>query len=243
MKFFLCAIILLATLNAKLLGQGISMGYVEFKENKVLLHYSLADSVIGRSYSIRLYSSQDGYLNPLEKITGDVGMEVKPGNAMTIVWDAPAELGSQFDGKVSLEIRGRIFIPFINVESINQYKMFKRKRKYALTWSGGTPQNILNFDLFKGEKKIFSIPNLANVGHHQIEFPSHIKPGKGYWFKISDTKNKEDVVVTERFGIRRKVPLLMKAIPIAGVGALVFLLAQPKANDEFGDPIVPASRN
>jgi hypothetical protein len=212
-------------------AQNLELKYAEFKEDKLVVHYSLTDSVIGRFYTVRLYASKDNFLNPLEKISGDIGLEVKPGPDNQIIWDARTELGASSDGKVSLEIRGRIFIPFINTGGIDQYKIFKRGRKYNITWSGGSPQNILNFDLYHGEKKITSFPNLANVGHHSFEFPTHVRPGKGYRFKISDAKNKEEEVYTDKFSIKRKFPLALKALPVLLVGSSLYLLIKPKDND------------
>jgi hypothetical protein len=208
-------------------GQHLDLKYAEFKDDKLVVHYSLTDSVAGRFYSIRLYASKDNFLNPLEKVAGDIGLEVKPGPDNKISWDARGELGPSFDGKVSLEIRGRVFVPFINTESINQYKVFKRGRKYNVTWSGGSPQNILNFDLYKGESKVATFPNLANVGSYSLQFPTHIRPGSDYRFKISDTKNKEDIVYTHSFKIKRKVPLLLKAVPVLLVGSGLYVLLQP----------------
>ena len=90
----------------------------------------------------------------------------------------------------------------MSTESINAYKEFKRKRTYNLTWSGGAPQNILNFDRMKGAKKVISFPNLANVGHHSFEFPVYIKPWKNYHVRISDSKNTDEQVVTTPFRIK-----------------------------------------
>jgi len=205
-------------------AQTIEIKYVEFAANQVVLHYDLVDSVADRFFTIRLYSSKDNFLNPLEKITGDVGFEIGPGPNKKIVWNAKEEFGDQFDGKISLLLRGRIFVPFIKLDQINQYKVFKRLRKYDLTWGGGTPQNILNFDLYNGDQKIMTFPNLANVGHHQFRFPAHVKPGKNYRFKVSDTKNKEGVVFTKSFQIKRKVPLLIMAVPIAAIVTTIVLL-------------------
>jgi hypothetical protein len=221
-------------------GQSIELKFVEIKQNKVVVHFDILDSLEARFYSIRVYSSADGYLNPLEKITGDIGLEVRPGKNKAIVWAASEELSSTFKDKISLEIRGRIFIPFINTESINQYKLFKRRRKYDLTWKGGSPQNVLNFDLYKGEKKITSFPNLSNVGHHTFEFPSHVRPGKDYRFKISDAKNKEEVVFTNQFRVKRKVPLLLKIVPLVAVGvALNFLLQPTTVDPDIENPSKP----
>jgi hypothetical protein len=227
MKTWICKIIglfFLFGVGHPLTAQTLEIKSVEYLNNKVILHFDLLDSLEGRSYSVRMYSSVDGFLNPLEKASGDIGLEVKSGKNKSITWAVAEEFAPTFSDKVSLELRGRLFIPFIQTEGINNYKVFKRKRKYELTWSGGTPQNILNFDLMRGDKKVTTFPNLSNVGHHTFEFPSHIKPGKNYRFRISDAKNKEDVVFTSKFKIKRKVPLLLKVLPLAVVGYGVYSL-------------------
>lgn len=221
-------------------AQHLQLKYTEFKEDKLVIHYSLTDSVAGRFYTVRLYASTDNFLNPLENTSGDIGLEVKPGSDNKVIWDARTELGPLFEGKVSLEIRGRVFTPFINVESINQYKVFKRGRKYNITWTGGSSQNILNFDLYKSTRKVNTFPNLANVGHYTFQLPTHVKPGKRYFFKISDAKNKEDIVYTTEFKVRRKVPLLIKAVPVIIVSSFIYWLLQP--NDVEPDLPSPPNR-
>ena len=211
---------------------------VEYNDNKVLIHYNLTDTIAGRSYIVRVYSSTDNYLNPLRDISGDVGFEINPGLNKKIVWDPVAELGDSFDGKVALKIRARVFIPFITFGSVEEYKTFTRGRSYDITWSGGTAQNILNFDLYHGETKIASFPNIANVGHYKLTLPLTAKPRQGYRFKISDSKNKDEVVNTGQFGIKRKIPLSLK------LGALLllssttyYLLMKPEPNDALPWPV------
>jgi hypothetical protein len=48
-----------------------------------------------------------------------------------------------------------------------------------------------------------------------------VKPGKGYYFLVSDTKNKDQVMKTPMFEVRRKVPLVVKVIPIAIIGGII----------------------
>jgi hypothetical protein len=226
MKTIYTILVLLNTISAiTCCAQSMEIGQVEFKGGKLLVQYSLADSVSGRTYTVRAYCSRDNYLNPLEKVSGDVGLQVKAGPRNVLIWDFHQEQGQPADATVALELRARIFIPFINTESINQYKVFKKHHRYNLTWSGGTPQNILNFDLYKGERKIITFPNIGNVGHHTVEFPSVVRPGKDYHFVISDSKNNEDVVTTDVFQIKRRVPLLAKLLPLAVIGYAAYYLS------------------
>jgi hypothetical protein len=170
-----------------------------------------------------------------------VGLEVKPGNNNKFSWDAKAELGENFSGSVSLEIRGKLYIPFVRFGGFDEYKAIKRLKPYEITWSGGTPQNILNFDLYRGEKKVMTFPNIANVGHYKLTLPKDVKPGKDYRLRISDTKNKDEVVYTGAFIVKRKTPLLLKILPVLALGYAATLLGGggDSGPGNIPDPIVP----
>lgn len=210
-------------------AQQFSIKRVELIEGKISVHFDLFDTVANRKYTINAYSSIDNFISPLQKVTGDVGTEVRPGPNKKVTWDAPAELGTAFSGKVSIEIRGKLFVPFIRLDDIN--KTFKRAKDYQITWTGGRTSNIMNFDVYKGDEKITTFANVANAGHYTVNFPQSLKPGT-YRFKISDTKNKDEVVYSENFKVKRKVPLLMKAIPVVGLGALITVLAGGSKGEE-----------
>ena len=201
-------------------------------------YYDLVDTEGSREYTVTVFSSRDNYITPLEKVTGDVGLEIKPGGFKKIVWSAKDELGNDFNGKVAIEVRGRVDIPFVRLD--NLYKTMKRGKPHKVTWTGGTHQNILNFDLYKGDNKITSFPNIANVGYYTFMLPTAVKPAKGQKFKITDSRNKDQIVITTPFAVTRKVPLAFKAIPILIIGGAI--LALPKSSQgpqEIPDPSKP----
>jgi Ser-Thr-rich glycosyl-phosphatidyl-inositol-anchored membrane family len=237
--FCLVALLLAALVQA----QQLDVKRVELKGDEVIVHYALADSVAGRSYSVNLYSSLDTYVNPLARVTGDFGIEVKPGVQRTITWNAKQELGEAFNDKVSIELRARVFIPFIRFDS---FEKIKRGKPTEVTWRGGTAQNILNFELWRAGKRVEVIPNIPNAHHAKIEIPSHVKAGKNYTFKIIDSKNKDLVIQTAPFTIKPKVPLLFKVLPLVIVGGVVGVLAGGKSvSTEQGvvDPPTLPTRN
>lgn len=220
-------------------AQDFNVKRIEVAQGKVNIYYDLVDT-LARGYTINVYASRDNFIAPLQKISGDAGLEVKAGKNKKITWDAPAELGPDFDSKIALEVRGRVYIPFVRFEKFEEYKAIKRGKPYNISWTGGTTQNILHFELFRGEKKVASFPDVANTGKYKLTLPTNIKPGKNYKFKISDSKNKDEIVYTAPFHVSRKVPLLIKAVPIVGVGTLVYLLTggSDKAK-KIPDPVDP----
>jgi len=224
-------------------GQSLQIDFIELKSNRFVVHYSLTDTVPGRSYTVRAYASHDGFTNPLQKITGDAGLDVKTGSSRIIEWTFSEEVGTAFDGKIVVELRARVFVPFIKTESINQYNVFKRGRSYNLTWEGGSSHNVLNFDLYRGNRKIHSFPNVGNSGHHAFKFPSHIKAGRNYRFRISDSKNSDEVVYTREFKIKRSVPLVLKTTAGIGVATSLFLVLNGNTAEEPGiaDPGKPST--
>lgn len=214
--------------DSKIWAQDLVINRIELEGKKVFIFYNLLDSTRGRHYSVNLYASRDNYLNPLQKISGDAGLDLLPGSNRKIEWNAAEEMGADFEGKVGLELRAKIYIPFIRLEGFEDFKKFKRDKAIELTWTGGRPQNILNFDLYKQGERITTFPNIPNVGNYSLTFPQSIKPGKDYTFRISDTKNKDEVVNTGEFVIVRKIPLLVKAVPVVLIGGVIFWLLQPE---------------
>ncbi len=136
---------------------------------------------------------------------------------------------------MSLEIRGRVYIPFVRLNG--QYETVKRAKPYEYTWTSGTEQNILNFDLLRKGEKITTFSNIANVGHHTFVLPTDVKPGSGYSFRITDTKNQDQIVNTTPFAVKRKVPLLLKVVPFLAIGA--FVATQTKSST--GDTSIPTA--
>ena len=220
-------------------AQDFAIKRVELDGELVNVYYDLLDTTARRTYTVNLFSSRDNYITPLEKASGDLGLEVTPGSNRKISWNTREELGNAFEGEVTLEIRGRIYIPFVRLDG--NYTSVMRMKPYEVTWTGGTQQNILYFDLYNGEEKITSFPNIANVGHYTMTIPSSVKPGKGYYFKITDSKNKDQIVNTKQFAIKSKYPLILKAVPVVLIGGLVYWLTTLESNDPAQQESIPVA--
>ncbi len=223
------------------LAQDFKIKKLEQVGDKINLYYDLIDSVENskRTYSISLYASRDSYTSPLTKVTGDVGQIVRPGGNRKITWNAKEELGADFEGKVSLEVRGKEFIPFLKLDGFNNKKAWKRGVKEDVTWGGGRANSLINFELYK-DGKFVSAPHTSiatSLGKYSILIPKNTKPGGGYTFRIADSKNKEEYIFTEEFSVHRKIPLAAKALAFAGVGAAVYFLTQGDTNNDIPDPL------
>jgi hypothetical protein len=230
-------------LSGVLTAQDFSIKRVELAGPAINIYYDLVDSVMTRTYTISLFSSKDNFITPMQKVSGDLGLEVRPGQNKKITWYAKDELGAEFVGKVSVEIRGRVYLPFIKLDQMT--KAMKRLKSYELTWTGGTQQNILNFELFQGDEKVTNFPNIANVGHYTLNLPRDTKAGHHYYFKITDSKNKDQVVISPQFSVKRKMPLVAKGMLIGalGIGAVVGILEATKTPVTPSIPEAPGRPN
>lgn len=220
-----------------LFAQEFNIKQVEMASDGVSIYYDLKDTTRNRLYSVFVFTSRDNFLNPLTKVKGDAGLEVQPGVNRKIIWD-PKEFGPTFRGDVEIEIRGKVYVPFIRFN--NFYKTIKRAKPTPLTWGGGTRQNILNFSLFnKDDELVTVIPNVANSGNYDITLPKTVKPGGGYYFIVADSKNKDQMMKTSSFVVKRKVKLVYKILPVLLVGGVVYLLLPEPGPDVLSDPSGP----
>jgi hypothetical protein len=156
-----------------------------------------------------------------------------------VIWNAKQELGASFDGKVSIELRARPYIPFLRFDAIDK---IKKGKPTDITWRGGTPQNILNFELWRKGKKVYVNPNVPNAQFTKIEIPRSVKPGGGYTFRVIDSKNKDLAIETAPFRVKSKIPLFAKILPIIAVGAVISLIDAPATEDPIPDPIGTPNR-
>ena len=170
-------VLMLWVITLPAIAQEFTIKKIELTGESIILHYDLIDTIKARTYTINVYASKDSYLAPLQKIKGDAGLEVKPGQNKKIVWSSKEELGATFRGDIELEVRGKAYIPFVKFEGFQDEQVIKRGKAKTMTWSGGTRQNILNFSLYKGDEYIDVIPNVANSGSYDMIIPTSVKPG------------------------------------------------------------------
>lgn len=245
--FYLIAIAVLTNLNGW--SQEIKIESVFREGDKIILSYDLLDENKEHRYVLSLYCSNDDFIQPLKEVSGDIGVDIPIGGNKQIVWNAKEELGSDFNGNVALELKGKLYVPFVQLNDFQDFDKFKKDRPYAVTWTAGRGSNVLTWDLYNSDdEKVHTFTNIANVGNYELVIPKDIKPGTGYRLKISDQKNNEDVVYTPRFKITRKIPLI---VTVGVIGASVtsgyFLYSTlggetgGEGEEALPDPILPTA--
>jgi Ser-Thr-rich glycosyl-phosphatidyl-inositol-anchored membrane family len=196
---------------------------IELAGEKIIVHYDLEDSNPNNEYQINIFASKDKFSAPLTKVKGDVGPDVKPGMDRKVEWNLREEYGA-FKGKLSLEIRGKVFVPFVKLKNFDAAKVYKRGKNYDLTWRPGNT-NPIHIELYKGSQRVSGELNHPNNGAYSLTIGHRSKPGKDYRIKITDSKQTDEIIFSDYFKVSPKVPLLVKLLPgLVVVGGTVALV-------------------
>lgn len=171
MKRLLPLLVVLVSLSSY--AQNVIVHKVELAGDKIIVHYELDDSNPLHEYQLQLFASKDNFANPLTKVKGDVGDEIKPGKDKKIEWNIREELGG-YKGRIALEVRGKVFIPFARLQNFDSKKGYKRGKSYNLTWKPGNT-NPLNIELYKGSERVGGENNHPNNGTYTLFVPAKSK--------------------------------------------------------------------
>ena len=219
-------LVLLLLSGTMIFAQKVAVKKVELAGEKIIVYYDLEDNNPNNDYQIFLYSSQNSFTTALSHVTGDVGNEVKPGANRKIIWNIKEELGP-YRGKLSLEVRGSVYAPFVKLQNFDVSRKYKRGKSYSISWKANSPTPI-NIELYKGSQRIAGENNHPNSGVYSISIPRHAKKGKDYRIKFTDSRNADEIIYTGYFKVTPKVPMLLKVAPIVIAGALVPMLFKDK---------------
>jgi hypothetical protein len=243
MKNGILVLCVLSTIVAS--AQKVDVKKIEIAGENIIVHYDLDDGNPNNEYQISLFSSQNSFAKALTKVSGDVGPEVKIGTAKRIIWNAKEELGL-YKGRIALEVRGKVFTPVAKLNNITVSSKFKRGKAHPITWKPGN-NNAVHIELLKDGQRVTGELNQPNNGSFSLFIPQHASVGKGYSLRITDSRNPEDVVNSQPFSVKRKVPMLFKILPVIAVGGVVAALAggggggtpEPPASTEIPSPDFP----
>jgi hypothetical protein len=218
-------------------AQSIKIERLDVRGNKVIVWYNLKDTNYNRKYSINLYSSRDEFTYPLFKVSGDVGNDVKAGDDKKIIWDITSELGN-FKGGVTLEIRGNVVAPFIQLSESEKRRSYKKGKEYLITWTSGNLDGHVHIELYKQQQMVWEVNNLSNNGKYSWIVPGNLKTGNDYRFKFSNVNDPTDFRFSSKFAIRPKVPMALKvgAVAVLGAGAAVLGGGKSSSSNSLANP-------
>lgn len=222
--------------------QEIQITNILMRGDEITVSYNLIDERLDRSYTIRLYNSIDNFIRPVEMVGGDVGVDVQVGPNKTISWKAKEELGDDFNGGIKLELKGQVYVPFVELDGFEEGMTVKRNTHNDLVWFGGRGDNILVVELYKGDKLIKNFDEYPNTGKASIMIPSNVKPGNGYRYRISDSRNRDEVVYSKPFSVQRRFPLVPKVslLTMLGIGGYFLVESLIPVNvPDIPEPILP----
>jgi hypothetical protein len=232
-----CLLLLLVAVPCALSAQNVTIKKVELAGEKIIVHYDLDDSNPSNEYMINLYASKDNYTTALTKVKGDIGGEVKPGLDKKVEWSLLEEYGA-YKGRISLELRGKVYVAFAKLRNFDTERSYKRGKQYDIFWKAGTSTPI-SMELFKGNQRIQGEMSHPNSGSYVLSIPSNAKPGKDYRLKLTDTKNNNDVVFSPFFKVTPKVPTVVKAaVVVVVIGGAVVALGGKKTPADTGGTTV-----
>ena len=215
-------------------AQTVTIKKVELAGDKVFIYFDLDDSNSSHEFSLNVFASRDNFTAPLAKVKGDVGQEIKPGPNKKIEWKIIEEYGA-YKGKLALEIRGKVYVPFVKLQNFDTEKSYKRGKSYDLSLKAGNT-NPIHVELYKGSQRISGEMNHPNNGSYTLSIPSNAKPGSDYRLKISDSKSNEDVIYSPLFKVKPKIPLLVKLLPLVAVGGAAAALGGGGKKDSGSTP-------
>lgn len=226
------ALLLAAPLTAQ---QVTNIEAKQLDNQKVRVSYDLQGELPGQLFKVELYSSANNFRLPLLYVEGHVGEDVKAGIGKFIDWDFSKELVA-FEGDLTFEVRALLTFSPLKV-SFPVNGSARRGTAMTITWLGSVPNGFVDIELFRDDKKVSTIARTQNDGSYQWNIPIDTNPGQGYTIKVSSTSSTQ-FHSGGYFSIKRKIPLLVKFIPVAVAAPLVILLTDE--GGAGGSRILPA---
>ncbi len=216
-----CLVALLCIGNQLIAQQVTNIEARKLNDQIVRVTYDLIGELPGQLFTITLYSSVNDFKLPLQYVEGDVGEDVETGRNRFIDWDISKELVA-FDGDLTFEVRAVLVFSPVKLNYPVSGSL-RRGSTQTITWLGGSGDQFVDIELLRNDRKIRTIARTRSDGVHEWTVPPTLKPGPGYSIKVSSTSSTQ----SDRggyFSIKRRVPLLVKLIPLAAIVPAAILL-------------------
>lgn len=196
------------------------------EEEKMVIIYDLINVELGSKVIVKIFSSHNNFADALTNVTGDVG-EVLPGPNRRIEWSAE-NLPKNYSGDLTFQFKGEVIHGWKFLNPANG--KLRRGKKYTLKWKGGQPNDTVTLRFISpgqqmseinkapnADQQIVEIAVTKNTGSYKWRVPKKITTGPGYVLRLSKDKEVNEQQIT----IKRKVPIIIYAIPVVGVAIIL----------------------
>lgn len=181
---------------------------------RIVITYDLQAEVPGDKYDVQIYSSHNNFSTQLKNTTGDIGNGVTPGIGKRIEWEAKKEIGN-YQGELSFEIRADVKAVFAYKNSIPSTK---RGKSLTVSWRGGVKTEDVKVILLNEGIEQSTLSTSGNYGSFDWSVPAKHKTGGSYQIRLDNGK---ESVTSNYFSLKQKIPMIVKILPVAVIGALV----------------------
>ena len=221
------------------LAQSIENIRKRIDQDQVFITYDLVSPDPRLNYDLRIYGVYQGKRERLFRAIGAIGRGVHGGSDKEVRWSNNIEFINTPLEDIQFEFTYKFLDPPVRMLSPFSQVDFKRGKICTFKWLGGERVSI---DLYKGDEKIETIAYAQEGGAFDWRVPVSLKPGHNYYIEIYGDQ-KEDLVKSESFTIKRRHPLWIKVIPIIALGAVVTYIVTQGENEEDGDLPPPIDPN
>ena len=219
MRFTLLLCIIVCTFVANSYSQVLENVKTAYSGDKVIITYDLVSDDPVLRFKISAFSAHDNYTSPLQHVTGAVGENVAPGRGLRIEWDARSSLPPNFNGTISVRLKG-VAIP--KIKTLEQ-SVYKKGNTINVAWVGGAKTDKMNLELMR-EGEVYKVMGsaLENTNSFSWKIPSGVKAGKDYTIRLTDATDPLQPSVSSNFEIKPKIPMLVKiAVPVVIIGGVI----------------------
>lgn len=190
-------------------AQQISDITISVENKNLLIQYKATGVLSGSKFRVRLFSSLDGFLNPLtSNVSGDVGDELPLQTTNKIYVSNPLVTLGNLNESIEFKIEATLIYSPVILDANSKNFSQKRGKSAELKWKGGLQSDEVNFDLLKNnvviQKGIYALP--ANTGKAKVPIDKKLKLGSGYQIQMQ-VSSIEDNFIFPEMKLKRKFSL------------------------------------
>jgi hypothetical protein len=204
---------------------------------KVKIFYTLKGDYSDQTFEVKIFTSVDGFKNPLELITGDVNRKnITPGKKEAL-WDAKKEY-KLFEGDISFKIVATVISNYW-ISAPTKGETIKRGRHYEITWEGFKPNANVKITIHYPNGKLEEL--VSSTSGKSYTWKVRSKASKDVIIRVTDLNNSSAQAKSGTFTIKRKMPVIAQVgIAAAITGGIILYIIWPEKIEPLPFPPDPS---